>query len=137
MSAALTVRIGARAIGAGQPPYVIAELGVNHNGDPKLAEALVDAAAGAGADAVKLQTFRSERLAMPEAAQATYQRERAAAASQLECSDPSNWRMTGSDRCESALCHAGWSYCRRPSTCRAWRSSRRPVSRPSRSVPAT
>jgi N,N'-diacetyllegionaminate synthase len=84
MSAALTVRIGARAIGAGHPPYVIAELGVNHNGDPKLAEALVDAAAGAGADTVKLQTFRSEGLALPEAAQATYQRERAAAASQLE-----------------------------------------------------
>jgi len=84
MSALPAVRIGQRIVGSGNPPVVIAELGVNHNGDPRLAEELVDAAADAGADVVKLQTFRAERLALPEAAQATYQRERAAAGSQLE-----------------------------------------------------
>src|SRR5690242_1163277 len=49
------IRIGrSRSIGPGQAALVIAELGQNHNGSPKLAEALIDAAAWAGADAVKL-----------------------------------------------------------------------------------
>jgi len=55
---------------------------VNHNGDPELAIRLVDAAADAGADAVKFQTFRAGSLARADAPQADYQRERAAADSQ-------------------------------------------------------
>ena len=54
--------------------YVIAEAGVNHNGDPALALELVDAAAEARADAVKFQTFRAEAVASPGAAKAGYQR---------------------------------------------------------------
>ncbi len=42
--------------------YFIAEAGVNHNGDPKLALELVNVAADAGADAVKFQTFVPDRL---------------------------------------------------------------------------
>ena len=42
--------------------FVIAEAGVNHNGDPELAKRLVEAAAECGAYAVKFQTFRAERL---------------------------------------------------------------------------
>jgi N-acetylneuraminate synthase len=49
------VRIGDRLVGPGEPAYVIAEIGINHNGDVELARALVEAAARAGADAVKLQ----------------------------------------------------------------------------------
>lgn len=54
--------IAGRSIGPGAPMFVIAELGLNHNGDPDLAMRLVEAAAEAGASAIKLQAFRAERL---------------------------------------------------------------------------
>lgn len=57
--------IGGRLLEAGEPLFAIAELGLNHGGDPERALALVDAAAAAGASAVKLQTFRAERLVAP------------------------------------------------------------------------
>src|SRR5437764_9328 len=50
-----TIRIGDRLVGDGQPCFVIAEGGVNHNGDVTLAEELVAIAARCGADAVKFQ----------------------------------------------------------------------------------
>ena len=52
---------------------IIAEAGVNHNGDIELAKKLVDVAAEAGADYVKFQTFKAEKLVSKSAAQADYQ----------------------------------------------------------------
>tara|TARA_A100001011_G_scaffold396367_1_gene494025 strand:- start:490 stop:1569 length:1080 start_codon:yes stop_codon:yes gene_type:complete len=53
--------------------YIIAEAGVNHNGDIELAKNLIDIAYSAGADAVKFQIFKAENLATPKAKKAKYQ----------------------------------------------------------------
>ncbi len=55
--------IGGAAIGPGNPCYVIAEAGSNHNGDLDTALGLIDAAADAAADAIKFQTFRGPDIA--------------------------------------------------------------------------
>ena len=56
------VKIGDRNIGDGEPCFIIAEAGVNHNGSIELAKELIDAAKDAGVDAVKFQTFKTENL---------------------------------------------------------------------------
>ena len=85
MEAWEVLEVGPRKIGRGQPCFIIAEAGVNHNGDLVLARRLVDAAVEAGADAVKFQTFRAERLVTPAAPKAEYQLQATGAGeSQLE-----------------------------------------------------
>lgn len=80
-----SIRVGDRTVGVGSACFVIAEAGVNHNGDFGLAKALVDAAAYAGADAVKFQTFKSHKVIAADAPKAQYQKARGAPAeSQLD-----------------------------------------------------
>lgn len=58
------MKINGRFIGPHHPPYVIAELSANHNGDLKQALRIIDAAVEAGADAVKIQTYRPDTITL-------------------------------------------------------------------------
>lgn len=55
-------KVGSRYIGHSEPCFIIAEAGVNHNGKLPIAKKLIDAAIDAGADAIKFQTFNTEKL---------------------------------------------------------------------------
>jgi N,N'-diacetyllegionaminate synthase len=65
------------------PVFIIAEAGVNHNGNDQLALQLVDEAARCGADAVKFQTFSAAKLVRPGAAKAEYQQRETGAGDQF------------------------------------------------------
>jgi N,N'-diacetyllegionaminate synthase len=67
------IKIGKREIGGGRPVFIIAEAGVNHNGELKLAKALIDQAVNAGADAIKFQTFFADNLLRKDAGKPVYQ----------------------------------------------------------------
>lgn len=58
------IQIDGHVIGAGQPPYVIAEMSANHNGDLNAAFHLIKEARHAGADAIKLQTYRPDTITL-------------------------------------------------------------------------
>jgi N-acetylneuraminate synthase len=68
---AVALRIGGKLVGDGQPCYIVAEIGINHNGDIDLAKRLISVAVGAGCDAVKFQkrtidvVYSAEELAKP------------------------------------------------------------------------
>ena len=67
-----SVRIGNRELGAGHPCYVIAEIGINHNGNVDVAKRLISVAVAAGCDAVKFQkrtidvVYTATELATPD-----------------------------------------------------------------------
>lgn len=66
-----TVKIGNKLIGEGQPVFIVAEIGINHNGDINIAKKLIDIAVSAGCDAIKFQkrtielVYNTEELASP------------------------------------------------------------------------
>jgi N-acetylneuraminate synthase len=63
---AQTIQLGAKTVGNGHPCYVIAEIGINHNGDVDLAKRLISVAVAAGCDAVKFQKRTVEIVYTPE-----------------------------------------------------------------------
>src|SRR3990167_6570403 len=62
----LTVRIGNKLVGLGQPCFIICEIGINHNGSLELAKKLIDMAVLAGCDAVKFQKRTVDVVYTPE-----------------------------------------------------------------------
>lgn len=68
-----SVKIGDNMLGPGNRCFIIAEAGVNHNGDMRLAHKLIDAAVKAGADAVKFQHFITEEVITSDTPKAGYQ----------------------------------------------------------------
>ena len=60
------IKLGKRMVGDGHPAYIIAEIGINHNGDLEIAKKIIDAAVHAGADAVKFQKRTPEVATPPE-----------------------------------------------------------------------
>ncbi|WP_338293848.1 N-acetylneuraminate synthase family protein [Planctobacterium marinum] len=73
-----------KVISSKSPTYIIAEAGVNHNGDMVLAKRLVDVACEAGADAVKFQLFDPDELILPDVEKAPYQKTAKAHVSQYD-----------------------------------------------------
>lgn len=71
----INIRIADRNVGNGFPCFIIAEAGVNHNGNLDIALKMVDRAADAGADAIKFQTFKADLVASHTAPKASYQKE--------------------------------------------------------------
>lgn len=70
----MAIRIGEQLVGNGHPCFVIAEIGVNHNGDRNLAAKMIEASAAAGADAVKFQCFNVSELILEDIGKAPYQK---------------------------------------------------------------
>ncbi len=73
MSRAKFIEIDGRKIGEGFPVFIIAEAGINHNGDLKMAKQMIDEAAVAGVDCVKFQSFKADLYISRNAPRASYQ----------------------------------------------------------------
>ena len=76
--------IGNKLVGEGEPCFIIAEAGVNHNGNVDLAKKLIDVAKKAEVDAVKFQTFKTEEVVTQSAGKAEYQKVTTEEESQFE-----------------------------------------------------
>ncbi len=90
------INLGGRLIGPDLPCFIIAEAGVNHNGDVEMARRLVDAALDAGADAVKFQTFKASLVAGAAAPKAEYQ-QKAASSGESQLTMLENLELSAED----------------------------------------
>lgn len=68
------INVGDFSLNTESPIFIIAEAGVNHNGDLEIAKKLIDLASEAGANAVKFQTFKTENLILKDVQKAQYQK---------------------------------------------------------------
>ena len=68
----MKIKLQDKWVGDSEPAYIIAEIGVNHNGDIKIAKKIIDEAKKSGVDAVKFQTFSAENLASKKAKKAKH-----------------------------------------------------------------
>lgn len=68
----MSFQIGDRIVGPGEPPFIILEAGINHNGELALAQEMIRVAKRVGADAVKFQTFKAEEFVGDDALTFTY-----------------------------------------------------------------
>ena len=66
------IKIGDKSIGKGNPCFIVAEIGINHNGDIELAKKMIDSAIECGADAVKFQNYYTEDFIISEDLMYTY-----------------------------------------------------------------
>lgn len=74
MEFAKKINVSNRIISDNSKTFIIAEAGVNHNGDMAIAKKMIDAAVNAGVDAVKFQTFKTEKLILKDTEKAPYQK---------------------------------------------------------------
>ena len=70
-----SIKVQEKVISVDSPTFIIAEAGVNHNGDIDIAKRLIDLAVDAGSDAVKFQTFKAENLILNDIEKAPYQKQ--------------------------------------------------------------
>ncbi len=97
-----SMRIGTRSVGGGAPCFIIAEAGSNHNGRLDQALRLIEVAASAGADAVKFQLFRAERIYPKTAGRSDYlQDERSIYDIIAEMELPYDWLPQLADQCRA------------------------------------
>lgn len=95
------VKIGNKIVCDNKPAFIIAEAGSNHNGKLSLAKKLIDIAANAGADAVKFQTFRAEKLYPKTAGKANYLKTRKSIYEIIKNLEmPYNWIPKLNEYCE-------------------------------------
>jgi len=81
---AKNIKIGKKTIGYQQPTYVIAEAGVNHNGNINIALEMIKKAELSGADAIKFQTFKAPQVCLPQTQTAQYQKNNTGRANQID-----------------------------------------------------